>query len=206
MACDRASPYAGTTAAGFNPWTATEEGLGPHRLAGWRPGGDAPTGCNGLDDHQTAPACAHRRRGVHAAPDGGACWPRRMRFVRGPGCIHDVAAAADRLGSYGDGAKLLSWSCPVRGRGPMSASQKPADSRWKSDAMPTLWRLGGVRTQKEKPNAKRPSPSFHWTEGPSGTFCEVPPAGFEPAHTAPEAVALSPELRGRCRLCSRGDG
>lgn len=29
------------------------------------------------------------------------------------------------------------------------------------------------------------------------TFCVVPPAGFEPAHTAPEAVALSPELRGR---------
>ena len=24
----------------------------------------------------------------------------------------------------------------------------------------------------------------------------MPPAGFEPAHTAPEAVALSPELRG----------
>ena len=28
------------------------------------------------------------------------------------------------------------------------------------------------------------------------TFCGVPPAGFEPAHTAPEAVALSPELWG----------
>src|SRR3954451_12610907 len=26
---------------------------------------------------------------------------------------------------------------------------------------------------------------------------KAPPAGFEPAHTAPEAVALSPELRGR---------
>ncbi|GHE31140.1 hypothetical protein GCM10017778_11950 [Streptomyces vinaceus] len=33
--------------------------------------------------------------------------------------------------------------------------------------------------------------------GSLGTSCEVPPAGFEPAHTAPEAVALSPELRGR---------
>ncbi len=31
----------------------------------------------------------------------------------------------------------------------------------------------------------------------------VPPAGFEPAHTAPEAVALSPELRGLRRCCSR---
>src|SRR6516165_2827910 len=29
----------------------------------------------------------------------------------------------------------------------------------------------------------------------AGSF-EVPPAGFEPALTAPEAVALSPELRG----------
>ena len=27
-------------------------------------------------------------------------------------------------------------------------------------------------------------------------LCTVPPAGFEPALTAPEAVALSPELRG----------
>lgn len=38
------------------------------------------------------------------------------------------------------------------------------------------------------------------------TSCWVPPAGFEPAHTAPEAVALSPELRGRVRrvrCCSR---
>lgn len=35
----------------------------------------------------------------------------------------------------------------------------------------------------------------------------VPPAGFEPAHTAPEAVALSPELRGLCRRSvARGDG
>lgn len=32
---------------------------------------------------------------------------------------------------------------------------------------------------------------------------EVPPAGFEPAHTAPEAVALSPELRGLCRRSLR---
>jgi hypothetical protein len=31
----------------------------------------------------------------------------------------------------------------------------------------------------------------------TGQRSEVPPAGFEPAHTAPEADALSPELRGR---------
>src|SRR5690606_8972176 len=37
------------------------------------------------------------------------------------------------------------------------------------------------------------------TRGQSGLSAafQVPPAGFEPAHTAPEAVALSPELRGR---------
>ena len=29
----------------------------------------------------------------------------------------------------------------------------------------------------------------------------VPPAGFEPAHPAPEAGALSPELRGRRGQC-----
>ena len=41
--------------------------------------------------------------------------------------------------------------------------------------------------------------------GSLGTSERVPPAGFEPAHTAPEAVALSPELRGRVVLCG-GDG
>ncbi len=30
-----------------------------------------------------------------------------------------------------------------------------------------------------------------------GSRLAVPPAGFEPAHPAPEAGALSPELRGR---------
>lgn len=44
------------------------------------------------------------------------------------------------------------------------------------------------------------------TDRDHATFCEVPPAGFEPAHTAPEAVALSPELRGRVRRGDRGDG
>lgn len=33
--------------------------------------------------------------------------------------------------------------------------------------------------------------------GVFGHFLRSAPAGFEPAHTAPEAVALSPELRGR---------
>src|SRR5262245_23382749 len=45
--------------------------------------------------------------------------------------------------------------------------------------------------------AKTPHPAFWLVTGCFGTSNEVPPAGFEPAHTAPEAVALSPELRGR---------
>jgi putative restriction endonuclease len=38
----------------------------------------------------------------------------------------------------------------------------------------------------------------HGTEGraPQQVTRRAPPAGFEPAHTAPEAVALSPELWG----------
>lgn len=45
-----------------------------------------------------------------------------------------------------------------------------------------------------------------WEPSKSVPICEVPPAGFEPAHTAPEAVALSPELRGLACVnnCSRG--
>jgi hypothetical protein len=50
---------------------------------------------------------------------------------------------------------------------------------------------------------KTPHPASWLVAGSSGTSGEVPPAGFEPAHTAPEAVALSPELRGRCRCCLR---
>jgi hypothetical protein len=38
-----------------------------------------------------------------------------------------------------------------------------------------------------------------WSEPVSADHGLAPPAGFEPAHTAPEAVALSPELWGlRC--------
>lgn len=54
--------------------------------------------------------------------------------------------------------------------------------------------------------AKTPASAFPLVTGSLGTSYRVPPAGFEPAHTAPEAVALSPELRGRVgrgRCCSR---
>src|SRR5690606_18901949 len=46
-------------------------------------------------------------------------------------------------------------------------------------------------------NAKTPAPAFPLVTGSGTHLHSVPPAGFEPAHTAPEAVALSPELRGR---------
>src|SRR5690606_7185227 len=54
--------------------------------------------------------------------------------------------------------------------------------------------------------AKTPSSAKALMAGSLGTSCKVPPAGFEPAHTAPEAVALSPELRGRVGRGDRGDG
>src|SRR5690606_21688084 len=44
--------------------------------------------------------------------------------------------------------------------------------------------------------AHEKTPLTRSQSGLSAAF-QVPPAGFEPAHTAPEAVALSPELRGR---------
>lgn len=54
--------------------------------------------------------------------------------------------------------------------------------------------------------AKTPFSAFPLVTGSLGTSYRVPPAGFEPAHTAPEAVALSPELRGRVGRGDRGDG
>ena len=38
-------------------------------------------------------------------------------------------------------------------------------------------------------HAKTPTSALLLVAGSVGTYCEVPPAGFEPAHTAPEAVA-----------------
>lgn len=58
---------------------------------------------------------------------------------------------------------------------------------------PTAPASSGMRLHKYED----PAPSVSAGDGVLGTSCEVPPAGFEPAHTAPEAVALSPELRGR---------
>ena len=40
-----------------------------------------------------------------------------------------------------------------------------------------------------------------WVLLHAGQIDAVPPAGFEPAHPAPEAGALSPELRGRRGQC-----
>ena len=49
-----------------------------------------------------------------------------------------------------------------------------------------------------------PHSAFWLVTGCFGTSLEVPPAGFEPAHTAPEAVALSPELRGPVAVVATG--
>lgn len=64
-------------------------------------------------------------------------------------------------------------------------------------ASPTDPGIRPLRAAHACTNAKTPSSAFPLVTGSLGTSCWVPPAGFEPAHTAPEAVALSPELRGR---------
>jgi hypothetical protein len=47
-------------------------------------------------------------------------------------------------------------------------------------------------------------PELTHPDGPRAPLLSfVPPAGFEPAHLAPEASALSPELRGPRRLTLR---
>lgn len=51
-----------------------------------------------------------------------------------------------------------------------------------------------------EPGTKAEGPAGHVTTSAIGVDpveLGVPSAGFEPAHTAPEADALSPELRGR---------
>src|SRR5580693_3401623 len=47
----------------------------------------------------------------------------------------------------------------------------------------------GSRSNRQSPGSRRSEPEFRWP-------WFAPPAGFEPAHTAPEADALSPELWG----------
>ena len=53
------------------------------------------------------------------------------------------------------------------------------------------WRAVTKRDNGHFARNRRPEAVRRWTEG-------APPAGFEPALTAPEAVALSPELWGLC--------
>src|SRR4051794_39849054 len=61
---------------------------------------------------------------------------------------------------------------------------------------PPLWpvmRAGRVPDAKVGDRLASAAPA----SAPRRALEKAPPAGFEPAHTAPEAVALSPELRGR---------
>ena len=72
--------------------------------------------------------------------------------------------------------------------------------RSSASAMPTCaMSTAGVTTPWGSRSASPPftvSPLVSPAVSPSAVPSVVPPAGFEPAHTAPEADALSPELRG----------
>lgn len=67
----------------------------------------------------------------------------------------------------------------------------------KSPQKPIQGRSGANIATQDLEYAKTPASAFQLVTGSLGASYRVPPAGFEPAHTAPEAVALSPELRGR---------
>src|SRR6266571_3062916 len=65
---------------------------------------------------------------------------------------------------------------------------------------------GGSPWRKVAEPGRRPEPRHAWSGPISADDREAPPAGFEPAHTAPEAVALSPELWGLAHRCPGGRG
>jgi hypothetical protein len=73
-----------------------------------------------------------------------------------------------------------------------------------AEVKPTLTMLARALPEhlREADEAERPELLFS-TVGSNSDFL-VPPAGFEPAHRAPEARALSPELRGRTAGASAG--
>ena len=107
-------------------------------------------------------------------------------------------ARASRIALSAGGRKRVTWPSLRRGK-PRSWPHKPYDFRHAGAS----WRL----------NAGTPAPlvadwAGHTVEvlirmqfsGRMARSRWAPPAGFEPAHTAPEAVALSPELWGLARL------
>ncbi|MFE9676435.1 hypothetical protein ACFYO5_20215 [Streptomyces sp. NPDC006259] len=53
--------------------------------------------------------------------------------------------------------------------------------------------------------AKTPASAFPLVTGSLGTFCKVPPAGFEPAHTAPEGDLPSDKAAGPRHVRDRAD-
>ncbi len=77
------------------------------------------------------------------------------------------------------------------GSRPVDAVTAPCRAERSSPPRPrAVWHVMNRHAMKNEEGADRVSADQR--------LCpEVPPAGFEPAHTAPEAVALSPELRGR---------
>ena len=84
--------------------------------------------------------------------------------------------------AFASSSRILA-SCRVDSRGSLA----PQKSR-----VPPAGAVGRFRVLL--PNPGESSSCFVW--GPGPTQNKVPPAGFEPAHMAPEANALSPELRG----------
>src|SRR3990172_5980481 len=169
----------------------------------WRPGRQAF--CGGLRrgryrDNRCAPRI-HRIRLLSQQPHAGCC---RQRLL-----LWDPRGSVDRgrLGSRWD--RLSGWVptsryrllSPLhqhpgkRGRAPYCRGQRVAAHRrsvWLEESR--LWFQ----------NARwRPRRSI-WDWGLETS--SVPPAGFEPAHPAPEAGALSPELRGLELAVYRWDG
>jgi hypothetical protein len=72
-------------------------------------------------------------------------------------------------------------SLPVSWDSPAATPQDPVHA---SSTAPDIRPL---RAAHACTHAKTPSSAFSLMAGSLGTSCEVPPAGFEPAHTAPEA-------------------
>src|SRR5690606_25223038 len=110
-------------------------------------------------------------------------------------------AQADSLASLPEDTGSTLVTCVLA----HSAGERPAGHRTHLMAVPRRRvraergkRRGGTLASKTEAAPKGLSTALPRDGKPPGVAVFwVPPAGFEPAHTAPEAVALSPELRGR---------
>ncbi len=86
---------------------------------------------------------------------------------------------------------------------------RPRCSATLTDILGSVWGAEGVRIRRflSHPGSGWQLAGLAVLAGRAAVFAGhrvAPPAGFEPAHTAPEAVALSPELWGLA--CSAGSG